>query len=59
MEKLKEYMKKEMRKIVSVVAHKNIANKKFFFCWGQARFDMLMDIDRELNLGVFFKKGGD
>lgn len=51
--KLKKYMIKEMGKICHTnhPTHKNT----FYFCWSQAKFDTLMDIDRELGLNVFFK----
>ena len=52
-QKLKRYMRKEMKKLANTPKKEDT----FSFCWGQAKFDTLMDIDLALNLGVFFKKG--
>ena len=54
MKKLKQYLRKEMDKIPTDKQMKQ-GKEPFMFCYAQAKFDMLMDIDRTLNLGVFFK----
>jgi len=60
--KLKKYLQKEMKKllgktVLNVFKIQPKFSETFAFCWGQAKFDTLMDIDRELELGVFYKRG--
>lgn len=52
--KIRTILRKEMKKLPSDSQLKNIKNP-FAFCFAQAKFDTLMDIDRELKLGAFFK----
>ena len=55
--KIRAILRREMKKIVNV--KERVENNKtlspFAFCWAQAKFDTLMDIDRELKLGAFYK----
>lgn len=53
--KIKQYLRREMKKIATRKVHK-IHRDTFYFCWGQAKFDTLIDIDLLLNLGAFYKK---
>ena len=60
-DKIKKYLRKEMRRILIQEETRTIRKQKidfttFGFCWTQAKFDVLMDIDRELKLGAFYKK---
>ncbi len=54
-DKMKVILRKKMKSIMNI--KKNSINKitPFSFCFAQAKFDILMDIDRELKLGVFYK----
>ena len=52
-DKIKQYLRKEMRKIITLSP--KIEKTTFAFCWGQAKFDTLMDIDIKLKLGTFYK----
>ena len=52
-EKIKRYLRKEMRKVPDDASVKK-GKKPFAFCYAQAKFDMLMDIDINLKLGAFF-----
>ena len=53
-QQIKRYLRKEMDKIPSD-AEMHKGKKPFAFCYAQAKFDALMDIDRELKIGAFFK----
>lgn len=58
-EKIKRYFRKKMGQIVDpdrILKGKKLSETTFAFCWGQAKFDTLMDIDIELKLGAFYKK---
>ena len=52
-EKIKEYLIQEMEKISHETKDKY--KDHFHFCWCQAKFDTLMDIDVMLKLGAFTK----
>ena len=52
--KIRVILRREMKKL-NVKVPKSIKDTTFYFCWAQARFDTLMDIDRELKLGAFIK----
>ena len=52
-EKIKRYLRKEMRKVPDD-AFVEKGKNPFAFCYAQAKFDMLMDIDINLKLGAFF-----
>ena len=54
-QQIKKYLRKEMRKIPND-AEMHKGKKPFAFCYAQAKFDTLMEIDRELKLGTFFKQ---
>jgi hypothetical protein len=53
--KIKKYLRKEMLKIPNDASVEK-GKKPFAFCYAQAKFDALMDIDRDLKLGAFYKK---
>jgi len=47
---------KFLRKKMKRVQRSHIEAKPFDFCFSQATFDLLMDIDIEFKLGAFYKK---
>ncbi len=56
--KLRTFLRKEMMKLNRNLDTKISDEHKIYigaFC--QAKFDLLMDIDREFQLGAFYKKG--
>ena len=55
---IKKYLRKEMKKIPSDKGIERLSKKHnlFPFCYAQAKFDALMDIDIGLKIGAFFKK---
>ena len=53
--KIKRYLRKEINKIPTASDLKK-RNEPFAFCYAQARFDALMDIDIELDLGAFTRR---
>jgi len=55
---IRKYLRKEMRKIINpnrIIGKQKLKETTFAFCWGQAKFDALMDIDRILKLKAFYK----
>ena len=52
--KLKQYMRKEMEKLPTDKQSKKLS-KPYGNCYSQAKFDVLLDIDIGLGLGVFIK----
>ncbi len=52
--KLKKYLRRQMKKVPDD-ADIEKDKKPFAFCYAQARFDILMEIDMELELGAFYK----
>ena len=54
-DKIKKILRKEMKKVNGTT--KGPLPEPFAFCFAQARFDILMNIDRELELGAFYRKG--
>jgi len=53
-DKIKKILRREMKKISK---HKiTLSDNNFAFCFAQAKFDTLLDIDRELELGAFYRK---
>ena len=55
-DKIKRYLRKKMKMITQSSIPYSKKDMTFHFCWGQALFDVLMDIDIELKLGAFYKK---
>ena len=55
--KIRAILRREMKKINNIKEHVNDKHYPFAFSFGQAKFDTLMDIDRELKLGAFYKAG--
>lgn len=54
--KIRTILRKEMKKLPNDKQMKEMKSfSPFSFCFSQARFDILMDIDRELQVGAFFK----
>ena len=61
-DKLIKLLRDKMKKILhdnEITVPRKLKDSTFGFCFGQATFDVLMDIDRELKLGAFYKKGAD
>lgn len=57
-EELKKFLRSEMRKInIFPIKYKTKEEKSFVYAFLQAKFDLLMDIDRKFRLGAFYKKG--
>ena len=52
---IKRYLRKEMRKIPSEKDMEKLKDP-FSFCYAQAKFDALMDIDIGLKIGAFIKR---
>jgi len=57
-ERIKKYLRKQMEKVPedAPTGKSKQARAVFAFCYAQARFDILMEIDMELKLGAFYKK---
>ena len=51
---LVRFLRTEMSKIPTEKQMEKLSNP-FVFCYSQARCDLLLDIDRTLELGAFFK----
>jgi hypothetical protein len=54
--KIKRYLRKEMNKIPDDATVQRGKNP-FYFCYAQAKFDVLLNIDMDLKLGAFIKGG--
>lgn len=55
---LRRFLREEMKSIPNLVNIKPSERRKpFDFCFCQARFDMLMNIDYKFKVGAFFKSG--
>ena len=54
-DKIKKVLRKEMKKATSSMKSLG-SNSTFGFCYAQAKFDTLMDIDQELELGAFYRR---
>jgi len=52
---LKIYLRSEMKKVPND-AYVDKGKKPFVFCYAQARFNILMDIDIELGVGAFIRR---
>ena len=50
--KIRVILRREMKKINDMKEH---IPEPFGFCFAQAKFDTLMDLDRELKLGAFYQ----
>jgi hypothetical protein len=58
-DKIKKVLRKEMKKATSImkdIGNDSMKRLSFSFCYAQAKFDTLMDIDHELELGAFYRK---
>lgn len=55
--KLRTFLRKEMMKINNYpTKFKSKSQRSFVFAFAQAKFDLLMDIDRKFKLGAFYKR---
>jgi len=55
-DKIRKYLQKMMKGIPSDKQMKKLKLKTpFAFCYAQARFDMLMNLDLDLKLGAFYQ----
>ena len=54
-QELVHFLRIEMSNIPTKKQMEKLSNS-FVFCYSQAKFDLLLDIDRTLELGAFFKK---
>ena len=52
---LRRFLRQKMKQ-VPTDGQMTKLKKPFGFCFSQATFDILMDIDREFDLGAFYKK---
>lgn len=53
--KIRTILRREMKKVINIKERHEENTNPFCFCFAQAKFDTLMDIDRELKLGAFYK----
>lgn len=54
-DKIREYLRSEMKEVLRNV-NPDVGRTTFHFCFSQAKFDALMDIDLLLKLEAFYKR---
>ena len=53
---LRRFLRQKMKRVPTDEQMTKL-KEPFGFCFSQATFDILMDIDREFDLGAFYTKG--